>query len=147
MNRNLVILGATILLSISARTFAADAPLSTAGYDQDVPRKQRNLENQTAPGDHQRLSRNLNDQTNQAYPDREKIEERRKQMRERMREKLQRADQNGDGSISRSEAERDLPGMARHFDQIDGNHDGILSREELSAAREKIRGQRMNQKP
>ncbi len=122
MNRNIILLGAVALLSSGVPSSAAETAVT--------PPRQNSLE----------------ERINQAYPDREQVESRRKQMRARMREKLQRADQNGDGSISRAEAERDLPGVARHFDQIDVNRDGIISRDELRAAREKrreLREQRM----
>jgi hypothetical protein len=124
MNYRYIMLSAATLLAMGMQSYAADP------------------EGQAKPETRQQLNRTLNNQTDQAYPDREQIEQRRMQMRERMREKLQRADQNGDGSISRAEAERDLPGMARHFDQIDANHDGVISREELRAAREKMREMR-----
>jgi uncharacterized protein (DUF1501 family) len=49
-----------------------------------------------------------------------------------MMEKLHAADTNGDGLISRQEAAA-LPKLARHFDEIDTNHDGQLSKDELKA--------------
>ena len=58
-------------------------------------------------------------------------------MREHFQQRLQRADQNGNGTISRSEAEQHMPRLARHFDRIDTNGDGELSREELRLAHEK----------
>jgi hypothetical protein len=42
-----------------------------------------------------------------------------------------RADTNGDGKLSRQEAER-LPAIAAHFDQLDTNHDQFLSLEEFN---------------
>ncbi len=116
MSRNIILLSVTVLLSVGT-------PLLAAETIQVPPSRNSSLE----------------EGINQAYPDREQIEARRKQIRDRMRKKLQRADQNGDGSISRAEAERDLPGVARHFDQIDTDHDGVLSRAELHTAREKRR--------
>jgi hypothetical protein len=41
------------------------------------------------------------------------------------------ADTDGNGMISRSEAEKDLPQVARKFDQFDTNKDGQISFEEL----------------
>jgi len=48
------------------------------------------------------------------------------------------ADTNGDGKLSRSEAQA-MPWVAKHFDEIDTNHDGYITREELRAARERMR--------
>ncbi|MEO7743568.1 MAG: EF-hand domain-containing protein [Usitatibacter sp.] len=56
-----------------------------------------------------------------------------------MLERLKAADTNGDGFISRSEAAA-LPRLAEHFDQIDANHDGRVSFEELRAFHAANRG-------
>ena len=48
-------------------------------------------------------------------------------------ERLKDADANGDGLIDKAEAEAGLPRLARHFDQLDVNHDGKLSADELRA--------------
>jgi Ca2+-binding EF-hand superfamily protein len=47
-------------------------------------------------------------------------------------ERLKQADTNGDGMISRDEAKA-LPRIAKHFDEIDANHDGQITSEELRA--------------
>lgn len=44
-----------------------------------------------------------------------------------------RADRNGDGKLSRTEAEH-FPVLAQRFDLIDGNHDSFLSRDEFERA-------------
>ena len=55
----------------------------------------------------------------------------------KMHERLKAADKNGDGKISREEANASLPKLARHFDEIDTNKDGQITREEMRAFREK----------
>lgn len=50
-------------------------------------------------------------------------------------QRLQAADQNGDGLISRNEAQAYMPGLATRFDTIDTDKDGNLSTAELEAAR------------
>lgn len=50
-------------------------------------------------------------------------------------ERLKAADQNGDGLISRNEAQAYMPGLATRFDAVDTNKDGNLTTAELDAAR------------
>jgi Ca2+-binding EF-hand superfamily protein len=54
---------------------------------------------------------------------------------ERMEAKLKAADTDGDGLISRAEAQRAFPKGAQRFDAIDTNRDGYLSRDEIAAFR------------
>ena len=56
----------------------------------------------------------------------------------KMHERLKAADTDGDGKISRAEAVA-LPWLAKHFDEIDTNKDGFLTKEEIKAHREKHR--------
>ena len=57
-----------------------------------------------------------------------------------MMQRLKAADTNGDGLISRDEAQA-LPMIAKHFDEIDANHDGQLSPDELRAFHQAMRAQ------
>lgn len=50
------------------------------------------------------------------------------------------ADGNGNGMLSRAEADKGMPRLARHFGMIDAHKDGQLSQEELSAARKAHHG-------
>ena len=52
---------------------------------------------------------------------------------QKMQARWKAADKNGDGLIDKAEAEAGLPRLARHFDQLDVNHDGKLSADELRA--------------
>jgi len=54
--------------------------------------------------------------------------------KQKLQQKLETADANGDGLISRSEADAALPRLAKRFDALDRNHDGQLSADELRAA-------------
>ena len=51
-----------------------------------------------------------------------------------MFERLKAADTNGDGVISREEAQAALPGLAANFDAIDANKDGNITYAEMQAA-------------
>lgn len=48
---------------------------------------------------------------------------------------FRKADANGDGKLSRAEAERAAPGWAARFDAIDTDRDGKISPEEIRASR------------
>ncbi len=57
-------------------------------------------------------------------------------------ERFKHADTDGDGAISRAEAEKQAPRLAKKFDQIDGNKDGKLTQDELRAYRETKRSRK-----
>lgn len=58
---------------------------------------------------------------------------------QQMQARLKAADRNGDGRISRDEAQAGLPRLAGHFDTIDTDGDGQLTREELRTAAQMLR--------
>ena len=49
------------------------------------------------------------------------------------------ADKDGDGSLSKDEAAA-MPMLSKHFDEIDTNKDGVVSREEIEAHHSKMGG-------
>jgi Ca2+-binding EF-hand superfamily protein len=57
-------------------------------------------------------------------------------------ERFRHADTDGDGAISRAEAEKNAPRLAKKFDLIDANKDGKLTQDELRAYREAKRGRK-----
>lgn len=54
----------------------------------------------------------------------------------RSAERFKHADTDGDGAISRAEAEKHAPRLAQKFDRIDRDKDGKLTQDELRAYRE-----------
>lgn len=46
-------------------------------------------------------------------------------------ERFRQADTDGDGSLSKEEAEKGMPRLAKDFDAIDANQDGKLSQDEI----------------
>lgn len=59
--------------------------------------------------------------------------------KQQVQQRLKAADANGDGLISRNEADASLPRIAKRFDALDSNHDGQLSPDELRAAMQQAR--------
>ena len=62
------------------------------------------------------------------------------EMKAKFDERYKQADANGDGKLSRAEAEKGMPRLAKRFDTIDANKDGMVTRDELDAARQKHQG-------
>jgi len=54
----------------------------------------------------------------------------------KMQERIKAADKDGDGKISRAEAVA-LPRMAKHFDEVDTNKDGFITKEEMKVFHDK----------
>ena len=59
----------------------------------------------------------------------------------KMHERFKAADKDGDGKISRAEAVA-LRRIAKHFDEIDTNKDGFVTKEELKARHDKRAAQK-----
>ena len=64
----------------------------------------------------------------------------------KVHERLKAADKDGDGKISKAEADASLPRIAKHFGDIDSNKDGFVTKEELRAWHQKNGGARKGQK-
>jgi hypothetical protein len=64
-----------------------------------------------------------------------------------MDKRFKSADADGNGMLSRAEAEKGMPRLARHFDRIDANKDGQVSSEEMAGARKAHFEQRGRYKP
>ena len=71
----------------------------------------------------------------------------RQQRVEQMKARWEQMDANHDGKLSREEMEKNAPRLAQHFDQLDLNGDGQVTPEELREAlqaRKNARAQRGN---
>jgi Ca2+-binding EF-hand superfamily protein len=66
-------------------------------------------------------------------------EDRMAAMKAKLDEQFKSADKDGDGSLSKDEATQSMPRLARHFDAIDANKDGLVSRDELAAHHQSMR--------
>ena len=61
--------------------------------------------------------------------------------RTRFGEHFRKADADGSGTLSRTEAEKGAPRLARQFDAIDANRDGQIAPEEIRVWRRKAKGE------
>jgi hypothetical protein len=59
----------------------------------------------------------------------------RAEVQARQEDRFKAADANKDGKLTREEAQKGMPAVARNFDQIDANKDGAVTPQELEAAR------------
>jgi hypothetical protein len=71
----------------------------------------------------------------------EQNDEARRQQREpgdevRRQQREREADENQDRALNRAEAQRHFPRLGKRFDDIDGNRDGVITREEVRAFRD-----------
>jgi Sec-independent protein translocase protein TatA len=76
---------------------------------------------------------------------RERTRELRQQRQEQMRERgdemrrpprEREADENQERALNRSEAQKHFPRLGKRFDDIDGNRDGVITRDEVRAFRD-----------
>jgi Ca2+-binding EF-hand superfamily protein len=74
--------------------------------------------------------------------DPEKCKEQMQQMKAKADAWWKKVDTDGDGKISRDEANANAPRVAKDFDKIDTDHDGTISRDELRAAARERRRER-----
>ncbi len=89
-----------------------------------------------------RLRRDLDEYSRMVDPAHVQIEERRRIMHQKIQSRFSETDRDNDGSISREEAMESMPQVARHFNRIDSNGDGVISLDELEALQARMLGQR-----
>ncbi len=87
-----------------------------------------------SPENREKIRKALDAYAKSIDQDHERIEERRRAMQESMEARFLDADNDGDGTIDRQEATEKLPQIARLFNQVDVNQDGVISLEELEVA-------------
>ena len=81
------------------------------------------------------------DELRQAHQQRREKMMKRRQARAGRLQRLRALDTNRDMALDRAEIGNRMPRLLEHFDQIDANHDGRITRDEMRAARAAMRQQ------
>ncbi len=113
---------------------AADDTAKRSGDDG----MQQTLDLNFSPEHREKLRKALDDYSRTVDPYHEQIEERRRAMQESIKARFLAIDNDNDGTIDRQEATESLPQIARHFNQVDTNQDGVISLDELEDAQTRI---------
>jgi Ca2+-binding EF-hand superfamily protein len=95
------------------------------------------LENNFSPEDRARLRKALADYSKSTDPEHHQIELRRKAMKESVENRFNGCDKDNDDSIDREEATMCLPQIARRFNTVDVDEDGVITLDELELAQAK----------
>lgn len=99
---------------------------------------QKTLNLNFSPERREMLRKALEDYVRSIDPSHDQIEERRRAMQESIEARFFEADSNNDSTIDRQEATEKLPQIARHFNSVDTNQDGVISLNELVEAQARI---------
>lgn len=110
--------------------------------DEQAEAMQQTLELNFSPERRERLRKALEDYARSVDQDHDQIEARRRAMRESIKERFFDADRDFDNTIDRQEATDKLPQIARHFNSVDENQDGLISLDELESAQMRIEERR-----
>jgi len=94
----------------------------------------KTLEHNFSPEKRANLRKALDDYARSVDQDHDQIEARRRAMQESVKERFFDADGDFDNTIDRQEATAKLPQIARHFNSVDTNGDGLISLDELESA-------------
>ena len=105
--------------------------------DGDVVRQMLELNFNEA--DRERLRKALDDYARSSDPDHVRIQEQRRVMEDNIKARFLASDKDNDGTIDRQEATNSLPQIARHFDSMDSNRDGVISLDEVLNAQQRMR--------
>lgn len=107
-----------------------DAKAVSSGLDQT-------LEYNFSPVDRARLRKALSDYARNNDPEHIQIEHRRKVMKQSLKDRFTQCNNDLDDSLDRQEVTECLPQIARHFNAVDVDEDGVITFEELELAQAK----------
>jgi hypothetical protein len=131
--------GFTITISVAADDSSSlvstdDASRSAAEAAAGNDGTQQTLRLNFSPETRVKLRRALDEYARSADPEHKQIVERRRSMRDSIETRFLAVDKDNDGSIDPQEATESLPQVARHFNSVDTNQDGVVTLDELESA-------------
>ncbi len=105
--------------------------------DNDEAGLEQTLQYNFSPEDRVRLRKALDEYARSSDPEHAQIEQRRRAMQESVEERFNECNHDNDDSLDREEATQCLPQVARHFNFVDIDEDGVITLEELQLAQAK----------
>jgi len=108
-----------------------------ASVENDQSGLEQTLEYNFSPEDRARLRKALADYAKSTDPEHYQIEQKRRAMKESVEARFNECDKDNDDSIDREEATLCLPQIARHFNAVDVDDNGVITLEELELAQAK----------
>ncbi len=141
-------MGISVALPVSAEGKSAFVNDEKAAVDNKTIEKQtaddneqsgmeQTLEYNFSPDDRARLRKALADYAKSTDPEHNQIEQKRKEMKQSIEDRFIGCDKDNDDSIDREEATLCLPQIARRFNYVDVDEDGVITLEELELAQAK----------
>lgn len=106
--------------------------------DNDEAGLEQTLQHNFSPDDRARLRKALSDYAKNTDPEHDQIEQKRKAMQESVKARFNGCNKDVDDSLDRQEVTECLPQVARHFNYVDVDADGVITLEELQLAQAKI---------
>ncbi len=137
MTGALALAGGAVAQGIPGATVKPAAP-GERSMDRDQVRAQMKERCAADPQKCEAMKKEFEARREQCKADPEKCKA---EMKARFDEHYKKADANGDGGLSRAEAEQGMPRLAKHFDELDANKDGVVTRDELESAMKKRHGE------
>ncbi len=123
--------------SLNKVAFEKTAERTTADRDNEEAMEQT-MRHNFSPEARVRLRKALAEYSKSTDPEHHQIEARRRDMRDSIKARFSACDKDLDETIDRIETTECLPQVARQFNQVDTNNDGVISLDELEDAQASI---------